>query len=146
MDHFDDIGPSVVMASPGMMQSGLSRELFESWCTDKRNGVIIAGYCVEGTLAKVRPRQGPAGLYCLKPLVALRCVWCAAHHVRAGGDRHHVGTEAPAEDVGGLHLLLRTHRLPADQRVHQGSQASARGGNKSQQPVSSLCLNFAYEL
>ncbi|KAG7224219.1 hypothetical protein INR49_019954 [Caranx melampygus] len=45
MDHFDDIGPSVVMASPGMMQSGLSRELFESWCTDKRNGVIIAGYC-----------------------------------------------------------------------------------------------------
>lgn len=57
MDHFDDIGPSVVMASPGMMQSGLSRELFESWCTDKRNGVIIAGYCVEGTLAKVRAQR-----------------------------------------------------------------------------------------
>ena len=42
------------MASPGMMQSGLSRQLFEAWCTDKRNGVVIAGYCVEGTLAKVR--------------------------------------------------------------------------------------------
>ncbi len=41
------------MASPGMMQSGLSRQLFEAWCTDKRNGVLIAGYCVEGTLAKV---------------------------------------------------------------------------------------------
>ena len=40
-------------SSPGMMQSGLSRELFESWCTDKKSGVIIAGYCVEGTLAKV---------------------------------------------------------------------------------------------
>ncbi|XP_074660015.1 cleavage and polyadenylation specificity factor subunit 3-like [Tubulanus polymorphus] len=53
MEHFEDIGPSVVMASPGMMQSGLSRELFEAWCTDKRNGVIIAGYCVEGTLAKM---------------------------------------------------------------------------------------------
>lgn len=52
IEHFDDIGPSVVMASPGMMQSGLSRELFETWCVDKRNGVIIAGYCVEGTLAK----------------------------------------------------------------------------------------------
>jgi len=52
MDHFDDIGPSVVMASPGMMQTGLSRELFENWCSDRRNGVIIAGYCVEGTLAK----------------------------------------------------------------------------------------------
>ena len=66
MDHFEDIGPSVVMASPGMMQSGLSRELFENWCTDKRNGVIIAGYCVEGTLAKVRERTGelwPSGLF-----------------------------------------------------------------------------------
>jgi cleavage and polyadenylation specificity factor subunit 3 len=52
IDHFDDIGPSVVMASPGMMQSGLSRELFETWCHDPKNGVIIAGYCVEGTLAK----------------------------------------------------------------------------------------------
>nr|CAD7393290.1 unnamed protein product [Timema cristinae] len=52
IDHFDDIGPCVVMASPGMMQSGLSRELFESWCTDAKNGVIIAGYCVEGTPAK----------------------------------------------------------------------------------------------
>lgn len=53
MEQFEDIGPSVVLASPGMMQSGLSRELFEAWCIDKRNGVIIAGYCVEGTLAKV---------------------------------------------------------------------------------------------
>ncbi|XP_050506835.1 cleavage and polyadenylation specificity factor 73 [Diabrotica virgifera virgifera] len=52
IDHFEDIGPCVIMASPGMMQSGLSRELFENWCTDSKNGVIIAGYCVEGTLAK----------------------------------------------------------------------------------------------
>lgn len=40
------------MASPGMMQSGLSRELFETWCSEPKNGVIVAGYCVEGTLAK----------------------------------------------------------------------------------------------
>ena len=52
IDHFDDIGPCVMMASPGMLQSGMSRELFERWCSDKRNGVIIAGYSVEGTLAK----------------------------------------------------------------------------------------------
>lgn len=44
--------PCVVMASPGMLQSGLSRELFEKWCEDPRNGVLIAGYCVNGTLAK----------------------------------------------------------------------------------------------
>lgn len=35
-----------------MMQSGLSRELFETWCTDAKNGCLVAGYCVEGTLAK----------------------------------------------------------------------------------------------
>lgn len=51
-NHLDDSGPCVVLASPGMMQNGLSRELFENWCTDSRNGVIIAGYCVEGTPAK----------------------------------------------------------------------------------------------
>jgi len=50
--QIDDIGPCVMMASPGMLQSGMSRELFEAWCPDSRNGVIIPGYCVEGTLAK----------------------------------------------------------------------------------------------
>uniref|UniRef100_A0A1I8B9L3 Cleavage and polyadenylation specificity factor subunit 3 n=1 Tax=Meloidogyne hapla TaxID=6305 RepID=A0A1I8B9L3_MELHA len=52
IDHFDDVGPCVVLASPGFLQNGLSRELFETWCTDSKNGCIIAGYCVEGTLAK----------------------------------------------------------------------------------------------
>uniref|UniRef100_A0A914CAF8 Cleavage and polyadenylation specificity factor subunit 3 n=1 Tax=Acrobeloides nanus TaxID=290746 RepID=A0A914CAF8_9BILA len=52
IDHFDDVGPCVVLASPGMLQPGLSRELFETWCTDSKNGCIVAGYCVEGTLAK----------------------------------------------------------------------------------------------
>ena len=42
-----------MLASPGMLQSGLSRDLFEGWCPDPKNGCIIAGYCVEGTLAKV---------------------------------------------------------------------------------------------
>jgi len=50
--HLDDSGPSVVLASPGMLQNSTSRELFEMWCTDARNGVIIAGYSVAGTLAK----------------------------------------------------------------------------------------------
>eukprot|EP01065_Artemidia_motanka_P035240 TRINITY_DN43148_c0_g1_i1.p1 TRINITY_DN43148_c0_g1~~TRINITY_DN43148_c0_g1_i1.p1 ORF type:complete len:724 (+),score=259.09 TRINITY_DN43148_c0_g1_i1:112-2283(+) len=49
---FDDNGPSVVLASPGMLQSGVSRELFEKWCHDERNGCVIAGYCVAGTLAR----------------------------------------------------------------------------------------------
>ena len=36
IDHFDDVGPCVVLASPGFLQNGLSRELFETWCTDSK--------------------------------------------------------------------------------------------------------------
>eukprot|EP01091_Cochliopodium_minus_P003871 TRINITY_DN13824_c0_g1_i1.p1 TRINITY_DN13824_c0_g1~~TRINITY_DN13824_c0_g1_i1.p1 ORF type:complete len:798 (-),score=235.32 TRINITY_DN13824_c0_g1_i1:42-2435(-) len=52
IEDFIDRSPSVVFASPAMLQSGISRDLFERWCTDSKNGVIIPGYCVEGTLAK----------------------------------------------------------------------------------------------
>ncbi|OQV20708.1 Cleavage and polyadenylation specificity factor subunit 3 [Hypsibius exemplaris] len=52
-EDFDEKEPCVVIASPGMMQSGLSRELFELWCSDPKNGCIIAGYVVEGTLGKL---------------------------------------------------------------------------------------------
>jgi len=51
-DHFEDSGPCVVFASPGMLQSGFSRELFESWCNEPRNCLIVAGYSVQGTMAK----------------------------------------------------------------------------------------------
>merc|ERR1719188_2366294 len=33
------------------MQSGASRELFEMWAPDKKNGIIVSGYSVNGTLA-----------------------------------------------------------------------------------------------
>jgi len=35
------------------MQTGPSRELFELWAPDSRNGLIITGYSIEGTLARV---------------------------------------------------------------------------------------------
>lgn len=35
------------------MQVGPSRELFEYWAPDSRNGLIITGYSIEGTLARV---------------------------------------------------------------------------------------------
>lgn len=49
---FDDSGPCVVLATPSMLQSGLSRELFEAWCEDERNALIIADFAVQGTLAR----------------------------------------------------------------------------------------------
>ncbi|KAF4598095.1 metallo-beta-lactamase superfamily protein [Pleurotus pulmonarius] len=46
-------GPAcVVLASPGFMQTGSSRELFELWAPDWRNGLIITGYSIEGTPAR----------------------------------------------------------------------------------------------
>lgn len=44
--------PCVVLASPGFMTSGASRELLELWAPDSRNGVIITGYSIEGTMAR----------------------------------------------------------------------------------------------
>jgi len=52
--HFgqdSEVGPCVVLAAPGMLQSGASRKLFEQWAPDKRNGIIVSGYSVNGTLA-----------------------------------------------------------------------------------------------
>lgn len=40
------------LSSTCWLQSGFSRELLESWAEDSRNGVVIAGYVVEGTLGK----------------------------------------------------------------------------------------------
>lgn len=52
LERFDDVGGCVVLASPGMLQSGISRELLERWAPSDRNGVVITGYSVEGTMAK----------------------------------------------------------------------------------------------
>jgi cleavage and polyadenylation specificity factor subunit 3 len=64
MDFFDHHGPCVVLAVPGMMQNGVSRDLFEQWCAGRENGVIIAGYCVEGTLAKQLIKEDPKQITC----------------------------------------------------------------------------------
>lgn len=45
--------PCVVLASPGFMQSGTSRQFLEMWAPDPRNGCIVTGYSVEGTMARV---------------------------------------------------------------------------------------------
>ncbi|KAK4166687.1 beta-lactamase-like protein [Cladorrhinum sp. PSN259] len=52
IDRFEDVGGCVMLASPGMLQNGVSRELLERWAPSDKNGVIITGYSVEGTMAK----------------------------------------------------------------------------------------------
>ena len=52
LERFDDVGGCVMLASPGMLQNGVSRSLLERWAPDQKNGVVITGYSVEGTMAK----------------------------------------------------------------------------------------------
>ncbi|KAL1302695.1 hypothetical protein AAFC00_003057 [Neodothiora populina] len=63
LDRFDDVGGCVMLASPGMLQNGVSRALLERWAPDPKNGVVITGYSVEGTMAKMimtEPESIPA--------------------------------------------------------------------------------------
>ncbi|RAH73262.1 cleavage polyadenylation factor subunit YSH1 [Aspergillus aculeatinus CBS 121060] len=63
LERFDDVGGCVMLASPGMLQTGTSRELLERWAPNERNGIVMTGYSVEGTMAKQilnEPEQIPA--------------------------------------------------------------------------------------
>lgn len=55
VESFEDVGGCVMLATPAMLQSGGSRSLLEKWAADPKNGLILAGYSVEGTMARVFP-------------------------------------------------------------------------------------------
>ncbi|RPB20469.1 Metallo-hydrolase/oxidoreductase [Terfezia boudieri ATCC MYA-4762] len=59
LERFEDVGGCVMLASPGMLQNGVSRELLERWAPDPKNGLIITGYSVEGTMAKQIMNEPP---------------------------------------------------------------------------------------
>jgi cleavage and polyadenylation specificity factor subunit 3 len=52
VENLEDVGSCVMLATPGMLQSGGSRILLEKWASDAKNGLILAGYSVEGTMAR----------------------------------------------------------------------------------------------
>lgn len=49
---FTDSEPCVMLATPSMLQSGFSRELFEAWAGERHNTVLIVDFAVQGTLAR----------------------------------------------------------------------------------------------
>ncbi|KAL2265213.1 hypothetical protein VTJ83DRAFT_6313 [Remersonia thermophila] len=119
LDRFDDVGGCVMLASPGMLQNGVSRELLERWAPSDKNGVIITGYSVEGTMAKqlmqepehiqavmTRPsgagRRGPGG-DADKVLIPRRCTvqeYSFAAHVDGTENREFI------EEVGAPVVIL----------------------------------------
>jgi cleavage and polyadenylation specificity factor subunit 3 len=64
ISKLNDKGPCVVMASPGFLTNGVSRELLEKWAPDPRNGLIITGYSVEGVMARVSWLFGARAIFC----------------------------------------------------------------------------------
>ena len=42
--------PMLVLATPGMLHGGSSLEIFKEWANDKRNSLLIPGYCLPGTV------------------------------------------------------------------------------------------------
>ncbi|OBA14138.1 uncharacterized protein OGAPODRAFT_17082 [Ogataea polymorpha] len=53
IEKINDLDSSVLIASPGMLQNGISRKMLEKWSPDPRNSCILTGYSVEGTMAKI---------------------------------------------------------------------------------------------
>ena len=49
----DSPDPCVVITVPGNLQAGRSRELFEKWAPDPKNGIVFCGYAETNTLARV---------------------------------------------------------------------------------------------
>lgn len=46
--HSED--PCVLLATTGMLHAGTSLRVFKEWCSDKKNLVVLPGYCVENTI------------------------------------------------------------------------------------------------
>lgn len=48
--YINNPGPMVVFATPGMLHSGLSLQIFKQWASNEKNMLIMPGYCVAGTV------------------------------------------------------------------------------------------------
>lgn len=130
LDRFDDLGSCVMLASPGMMQNGVSRELLERWAPDQRNGVVITGYSVEGTMARLimhepeqiqavmtkgsgsGARRPGAGRQADEVMIPRRCSvqeYSFAAHVDGVENRDFIEAIAAPVVVSGKGLLLGAH-------------------------------------
>mmetsp|Transcript_4763 Transcript_4763/g.9038 ORF Transcript_4763/g.9038 Transcript_4763/m.9038 type:complete len:660 (-) Transcript_4763:272-2251(-) len=59
--YIEKPGPCVLFASPGMLHTGMSLDVFKQWCHVERNMVILPGYCVPGTVGNklIAGHRGP---------------------------------------------------------------------------------------
>ncbi|KAH7532343.1 cleavage and polyadenylation specificity factor subunit 3-I [Ziziphus jujuba] len=103
IENFKDVGPSVVMASPSGLQSGLSRQLFDMWCSDKKNACVIPGYVVEGTLAKTIINE-PKEVTLMNGLTA--ALNMQVHYISFSAHADSAQTSAFLEELGPPNIIL----------------------------------------
>lgn len=136
IEQFEDSGPCVMLASPGMLQNGVSRELFEQWCPNRKNGVVVAGYCVEGTLAK-QILGGPTEIVAMSgakiPLrMTVEYISFSAHvdfsqnlgFIEAVKPAHLIFVHGESNEMGRLKIAIN-QRLEQKQRQGNGGSFSA---------------------
>ena len=136
IESFDDSGPCVVFASPGMLQSGVSRQLFDRWAPDPKNGVVIAGYAVEHTLAKEIMNQPKEVVTLEGRRQPLNCmvdyVSFSAHvdfvqnrsFITTVGPKHIILVHGAKDEMGRLKsaLLLQYRQLPEVRFMRRNEQ------------------------
>ncbi|KAG8744464.1 endoribonuclease ysh1 [Ceratobasidium sp. 414] len=133
-----EAGPCVILASPGFMSSGPSRELLELWAPDAKNGVIITGYSIEGTMARdiilepdeIKPYRsdGPNGDKPIARRLSVEYISFSAHvdgpqnteFIEAVGARHVILVHGEQTAMGRLRgsLQARYKERDEDVKVH----------------------------
>eukprot|EP01038_Epipyxis_sp_PR26KG_P011446 gene11446-15334_t len=122
-NDFNVLGPCVVMASPGFMQSGVSRQLFEMWCDDDKNGVIIAGYTVEGTLANDL-LEYPTEIKCLDNRIKPRK--CQIEHVSFSAHVDYTQNKSFIKSITPDYIILVHGEKNQMRRLKEGLESEIR--------------------
>ena len=120
---FSMLGPCVVMASPGFMQSGVSRQLFEAWCDDPRHGVVIAGYTIEGTLANDL-LSAPLEIKCLDNRI--KPLRCQVEHISFSAHVDYTENKTFIKSVMPDYIILVHGEKTQMKRLKEGLEADMR--------------------
>jgi hypothetical protein len=120
--------PCVVIAAPGMLQGGVSRSLFERWCANPADAVVVAGYCVEGTLAKDILRKPGEITSSTGRKLALNC---DVEEVQFAAHADYAQTSDLVESLKPQTIVLVHGEATEMRRLHQALVKRTRDGEDS---------------
>ncbi|GHJ87105.1 hypothetical protein NliqN6_3507 [Naganishia liquefaciens] len=127
---WQDDGPCVMMATPQMLQGAHSRELLEKWAPDRKNGLIVTGYSIEGTMAKNLLKQpedfiGMNGQKIQRRMTVDEISFSAhvdfaqnSSFIKQVNPQHIVLVHGEASVMGRLRLALQSQYADSDVKIH----------------------------